>query len=128
MNTTHTAADQSYPYRAHGGHPWHAATRVLSAALTGSATAPDTHPGVAGPGGNDEKTSLDAAITLYERGQWELAYERLERLADNGDALASKLALLMLRYGASLYGTRFVATPRQVAHWALQVLAAARWS
>jgi TPR repeat protein len=100
---------------------------VLSAALTGSANAEDIRHGVAGQGANDA-TSCDAAITLYESGHWELAYERLERLADNGDALASKLALLMLRYGTSLYGMRFVATPQQVARWARQVLAATKWS
>ena len=127
MNTTHTAPKQTHQRRVHGTHPGHAASMVLSAALTGGAATPDACPGVAGQVVNGE-TSCDAAIALYERGQWELAYERLERLADSGDALASKLALLMLRYGTSLYGMRFVATPRQVARWARQVLAAAKWS
>jgi hypothetical protein len=48
----------------------------------------------------------------------------LSRLADRGDAPSSKLALLMLRYGAPLYGTHFTAQPEQIARWARQVLEA----
>lgn len=102
----------------HGINPWQGASMVLSAALPAAAA----HPAAA------RTRSLDSAIALYERGHWAPAYTMLEQLADAGDALASKLALLMLRYGAPLYGTRFTATPKQVAVWARQVLAATKWN
>jgi len=72
---------------------------------------------------HDEET-FEAAVALYERRRWDAAYEMLCRLADRGDAPASKLALLMLRYGASLYSTPYSARPEQIARWARQVLAA----
>ena len=68
---------------------------------------------------------FDSAVALYEAGHWEQAFEALATLADRlGHARAAKLALLMLRYGASLYGTTFAATPQQVASWAQRVLRA----
>ncbi len=67
---------------------------------------------------------FDTAVRLYESGHWKLAFVNLAALADQGDARAAKLALLMLRYGVSLYGTAFAATPWQVARWAQRVLRA----
>jgi len=67
---------------------------------------------------------FEAAVALYKRRRWAPAYEMLCRLADRGDAPASKLALLMMRYGASLYSRRFTAQPEQIARWARQVLEA----
>jgi hypothetical protein len=103
--------------------PADAASRVLSSALTmkpGSLRF-----GAAVPAGVDAPDEhFEAAVALYERHRWAAAYEMLCRLADRGDAPASKLALLMLRYGAPLYGTRFSARPERIARWARQVLEA----
>ena len=65
-----------------------------------------------------------SATRLYEDCHWEFAFERVALLADHGHAPAAKLALLMLRYGSSLYGTSFNAKPAQVARWAQRVLRA----
>ena len=67
---------------------------------------------------------FDAAVSLYRDGHWALAFERLAALADQDHAPAAKLALLMLRYGVSLYGVCFAAKPTQVARWAQRVLRA----
>jgi hypothetical protein len=102
-----------------------AASRVLHSALTMKPGA--LRFGAAVPisvGASNEH--FEAAVALYERHRWAAAYEMLCRLADRGDAPSSKLALLMLRYGASLYGTRFTARPEQIARWADQVLKATR--
>ena len=112
-----------WPHLANPADADDAVTRVLSSALTmkpgslrfgaavpASVDAPDEH--------------FEAAVALYERHRWVAAYEMLCRLADRGDAPASKLALLMLRYGAPVYGTRFSARPEQIARWARQVLEA----
>ena len=100
-----------------------AAGRVLSSVLT---MTPDAlRFGAAVPAGVDvPEEHFEAAVALYERQRWGAAYDMLGRLADRGDAPASKLALLMLRYGAALYGTRFTAEPEQIARWARQVLEA----
>jgi hypothetical protein len=67
---------------------------------------------------------FDAAVRLYREGHWALAFERFAALADQDHAPAAKLALLMLRYGLSLYGVCFAARPTQVACWAQRVLRA----
>ena len=124
MNTTRTAGARTHRRWFHRiNSPLRAAAMVLSAALNGSVT-----PGGVRLGRERDVSSsdedFDAAIALYRHGHWEQAYEMLARLADLGDAPASKLALLMLRYGAPLHGSRFAATPQQVARWARQVLSA----
>ena len=121
MTTTHIAATPAQHRWVHGTNPWLGASMVLSAALTGGVP-PATSRHAAGR--LVPSASFDAAIALYERGEWEQAFEMLQRLADAGDALAAKLVLLMLRYGAPLYGTHFNAMPRQIARWARVVLAA----
>ena len=67
---------------------------------------------------------FDAAVALYREGRWAPAFDGLATLADQGHMSAAKLALLMLRYGAPLYGTTFAAKPTQVARWAQRVLRA----
>ena len=113
-----------WPHLANSTDADGAAGRVLSSALT-------MKPGALRLGAAMVPTCVDApdehfeaAVALYERQRWVPAYEMLCRLADRGDAPASKLALLMLRYGALLYGTRFTARPEQIARWARQVLEA----
>jgi hypothetical protein len=100
-----------------------AAGRVLNSVLTMKPGA--LRFGAAVPAGVDAPDEhFEAAVVLYERHRWAPAYEMLCRLADRGDAPSSKLALLMLRYGAPLYGTAFTAQPEQIARWARQVLEA----
>jgi len=72
---------------------------------------------------SDER--FDAEVRLYEEGHWQQAFVGLSSLADQGNATAARLALLMLRYGAAVYGTTFSAAPDQVARWAQRVLRAA---
>ena len=121
MNT-HPAATSTSQHRwVHGTNPWQGASMVLSAALVGGVS---SHASRHAAGRLMPSASFDAAIALYERGEWEPAFEMLQRLADTGDAHAAKLVLLMLRYGAPLYGTHFSAMPRQIARWARVVLAA----
>jgi hypothetical protein len=89
-----------------------AAARVLQSVLASGGRA----------GAEDD--CFDAAVALYEFEHWDRAYADLTVLADRGHARAAKLALLMLRYGAAVYGSAFVARPGQVARWAQRVLRA----
>ena len=73
---------------------------------------------------NAQNTQFKTAIRLYEEGHWPFAFDHLSALADEHHPAASKLALLMLRYGRALYGTSFEARPGQVAQWAQCVLRA----
>ncbi len=57
------------------------------------------------------------AMEHYQRGQWPAAYGRFVALADRGDAEAARIAIMMLRYGAVLYGHSFGASQPQVDHW-----------
>ena len=65
-----------------------------------------------------------AAMALYKSGDWAHAFAALATLADLGHVPASRLGLLMLRYGTGWFRTSFSATPEQVARWARQVLRA----
>ena len=121
MNTSPIASATVQHRCVHGTNPWQGASMVLSAALVGGVSSQASRHTV---GRLVPSASFDAAIALYERGEWEPAFEMLQRLADTGDALTAKLVLLMLRYGAPLYGTHFFAMPRQIARWARVVLAA----
>lgn len=75
-----------------------------------------------------ESSKLDerfaAAMSLYTAGDWAHAFTALAALADLGHVPASRLALLMLRYGTGWFRMSFSATPEQVARWARQVLRA----
>ena len=115
-----------WPHLANATDADGAAGRVLSSALTLKPGAADAlRFGATVPAGVDAADEhFEAAVALYERQRWVAAYDMLCRLADRGDAPASKLALLMLRYGAPLYGTHFTARPEQIARWARQVLEA----
>lgn len=75
---------------------------------------------------HDPQDSFDKAVALYEGAHWADAFAMLSRLADHGHVPASKLALLMLRYGEPLYATVLLAEPPRIARWARQVLDAGR--
>jgi hypothetical protein len=78
----------------------------------------------ASPSASCADERFDAALRLYQGSHWSDAFEHLASLADQKHLPASRLALLMLRYGAAIYGVNFVATPSQIAGWAQRVLRA----
>jgi len=66
------------------------------------------------------------AMDLYQLGKWARAYEKLVILADLSHADAARIALLMYRFGPSLYGVTSSATKEQVKRWAL--VASQQWA
>ena len=104
--------------------PLAAAELVLETALRGAQAGLDA----ACTGANDETPASNlrftAAMALYKSGDWAHAFAALAALADLGHVPASRLALLMLRYGTGWFRTPFSATAEQVARWAQQVLRA----
>ena len=105
--------------------PLAAAAIVLETALRGAQAGTDaactSTPDAAAPALN---LRFAAAMALYKSGDWAHAFTALAALADLGQVPASRLALLMLRYGTGWFRTPFSATPEQVARWARQVLRA----
>ena len=85
------------------------ALAALALALGSGATrgAPTTEPAM----------DFDDALLAYEVNHWQQAYAAFAALADRGHVEAARLALAMRRHGPTLYGTRFVATERQVERW-----------
>lgn len=75
-----------------------------------------------GVGGTAGSGPFEAAMQLYEDGQWTAAYAAAAVQADAGDSAAALLALLMLRHGAALYHVDFTAEPRRIAQWAKSVI------
>lgn len=87
------------------------AVRVLVAALAcvgAVAAAPPT---------GAQAEALEEARDLYSQGKWSAAYGRFAQLADEGQAEAAHIALLMVRYGATLYGQDCAASRSQIEHW-----------
>ena len=105
--------------------PLAAAAIVLETALSGAQADFDSV-GKSAPSGETAALNLRfaAAMALYQSGDWAHAFAALAALADAGHVPASRLALLMLRYGTGWFRTPFSATPEQVARWARQVLRA----
>ncbi len=64
---------------------------------------------------NDDR--FETAMQLYDDCRYAAAYAQLAELADTGHAESARIALLMLRFGRSLYGTQWVASPQQVQRW-----------
>lgn len=57
------------------------------------------------------------ALQLYRQGRWSAAYGRFVQLADGGHVESARIALVMVRHGADLYGTEWTATQPQVSAW-----------
>src|SRR4051794_21984294 len=106
------------PMREPAEDGWSHRSNSLAAAAVVLKSALDATPNSS----SDERFA--AEVRLYEEGHWEQAFLGLASLADQGHATSARLALLMLRYGSSLYGTRFSAAPERVARWAQRVLRA----
>ncbi len=58
------------------------------------------------------------AMDQYRQGRWSAAYGRFCVLADDGDAQAARIALVMLRHGETMHGTIWSASQPQIEHWA----------
>lgn len=58
-----------------------------------------------------------AAMRLYHDDRYAAAYGRLLELADEGHAEAARIALLMLRFGPTLYRSQWSASQEQIQHW-----------
>lgn len=66
--------------------------------------------------------SFEQAQMFYEAGHWAEAYAAYATLADCGHREAARIALQMRQFGPRLYGSAFMAGPRQLQRWrALQV-------
>ena len=105
--------------------PLAAAAIVLETAMRGAPVSTDAAASCANDGAAPAlNLRFVAAMALYKSGDWAHAFAALAALADLGQVPASRLALLMLRYGTGWFRTPFSATPEQVARWARQVLRA----
>ena len=58
-----------------------------------------------------------AAMRLYHENRYAAAYGRLMELADAGHTDAARMALLMLRYGPTLYRNQWSASQDQIQYW-----------
>lgn len=61
--------------------------------------------------------SFDQAQLHYEAGHYGPAYAAFAALADCGHREAARIALQMRQFGPALYGTAFMAGPRQLQRW-----------
>lgn len=73
-----------------------------------------------------ESTAADApnpdvdfatAMEQFRLGKWADAYGKFSRLADRNHADAARIALLMVRFGPSLFGIGWGASQPQIDHW-----------
>lgn len=87
------------------------AVRVLAASLACVGTAAGSSPAAV------QGEAFEAAQDLYMQGKWSAAYGYFARLADEGHAQAATIAILMFRYGGSLYGYEWGASQAQVDGW-----------
>jgi hypothetical protein len=101
-----------------GEYGWAHRSNSLAAAAVVLRSALEQTPNASG----DERFAVE--VRLYEEGHWDEAFAGLASLADQGHASAARLALLMLRHGAAVYGTAFTVAPERVARWAQRVLRA----
>lgn len=87
------------------------AVRVLAASLVCVGTAAGSPPAAA------QAEAFEEAQDLYTQGKWPVAYGYFARLADDGHAQAATIAILMSRYGGSLYGYEWGASQAQIDRW-----------
>jgi hypothetical protein len=87
------------------------AVRVLAASLACVGAAAGSPPAAV------QAEAFEEALDLYAQGKWSAAYGYFARLADDGHAQAATIAILMSRYGGSLYGYEWGASQAQIDHW-----------
>lgn len=97
--------------------PMGGVTAKAVAALTLAAGLLGTHAAASAQPGANMQPSLAKAMDSYERCQWGAAFEQLAALADGGDAESARIALLMARFGPTMYGSRFDANAQQRERW-----------
>jgi hypothetical protein len=90
---------------------------VLSAARVLAVTLACVGAAAASPPAAVQAEAFEEALDLYDKGRWTAAYERFARLADEDQPEAAHIALLMVRYGARLYGQECAASQSQIDHW-----------
>ena len=64
-----------------------------------------------------QSSPLDVAISHFVDSDWPSAFEQIVPLADQGDAAAARIALMIHRHGARLFGGAFPATAEQRSRW-----------
>jgi hypothetical protein len=62
---------------------------------------------------------FDEAIRLATHEQWAPAFDALAGLANAGHPASARMALMLARRGAALFGGRFAATAQEMQHWQL---------
>ena len=62
---------------------------------------------------------FDEAMRLATQEQWAPAFKALAGLANAGHPASSRMALMLARRGAALFGGRFAATAQEMQHWQL---------
>ncbi|MFY7870902.1 MAG: hypothetical protein ACOVQL_00810 [Limnohabitans sp.] len=85
------------------------AVSVISLHLSASASTTASPPSF--------EARFEAAIEAYRAGHYPTAYGQMIKLAGEGHGEAARIALLMHRYGARLYGSQWDATPDQIQRW-----------
>lgn len=78
----------------------------------------------AGPAAAAPTPAFDEAMQHYQDGRWAAAYGRFSALADGGDIESARIALLMLRHGERLYGSKWSATQEQIRRWSVLAIQA----
>jgi hypothetical protein len=62
---------------------------------------------------------FDEAMRLATQEQWAPAFAALAGLANAGHPASARMALMLARRGAALFGGRFAATAQELQHWQL---------
>lgn len=62
---------------------------------------------------------FDEAMRLATHEQWAPAFAALAGLANAGHPASARMALMLARRGAALFGGRFAATAQELQHWQL---------
>ena len=60
---------------------------------------------------------MNTAMADYRRGKVSAAYIGFAKLADQGNAEAARIAIMMLRYGRKMYGADWGASQPQIDLW-----------
>jgi hypothetical protein len=84
---------------------------LVALALLGSV------PSRAGEEARPQPVRIEQAHADYEAGRYPKAFAAFTRLADEGDAEAARMAVLMAKHGPWLYGEHFALSASQVWRW-----------
>jgi hypothetical protein len=68
-------------------------------------------------GTSDSDAAMNTAMEHYRQGKVSTAYVEFAKLADQGNAEAARIALIMLRYGRRMYGTEWGSSQPQIDLW-----------